>query len=149
MTSVVKFQPHPATKSLVNGLFDELFNRGIADYVGHDAVFSQPSANVLESKDAFKVAIAAPGFDKTHFSVNVEKDQLVITAQRETQNESEAAAERFVRREFRFENFKRSFKLPQTVNQDSIVAVYENGILNVTLPKKEEAKPLVRTIEIG
>ena len=149
MTSVVKFQPHPATKSFVNGLFDEFFNRGIADYVGHDTVFSHPSANVTESKDAFKVELAAPGFDKSHFSLQVEKDQLIISAQREAKTEDEAATERYVRREFRYDAFKRSFKLPQTVNQDSIAAVYNNGILSVTLPKKEEAKPLVRAIEIG
>ena len=85
--------------------------------------------------------------DKQNFSLHVENDQLTIEAVRETKEEE--TNERYTRCEFRVASIKRSFKLPKTVNQDAINAVYENGILNVTLGKKEEAKPVVKTIPIG
>ena len=148
MTSVVKFHPFPATKVFTNGLLDEFFNRGLNELVGQDAITSHPAANVTETAEAFKIDLAAPGFEKQHFALNIDKDQLAISAERSAKTETESA-EKFLRREFRFETFKRTFKLPQTVNQECIAAVYENGILSVTLPKKDEAKPVVRTIEIG
>ena len=147
MTNIVKFQPLPSTKPLFNGFLDEFFNRNISNFVGSDAVLNQPAVNVVETDAAFKLELAAPGFDKQDFKVNVENDFLTVTASRETKNEEQN--ERYTRREFSVASFKRSFKLPKTVNQEAIAAVYENGILNVTLGKKEEAKPLVKTIEIG
>lgn len=147
MTNIVKFQPYPSTKTFVNGLFDEFFNRNLADQVGADNFASYAAVNVLETETAFKIELAAPGFDKQNFTLHVENDQLTIEAKRET-NEEETN-ERYTRREFRLASIKRSFKLPKTVNQDAINAVYENGILNVTLGKKEEAKPVVKTIPIG
>jgi HSP20 family protein len=77
--------------------------------------------------------------------LNIENGHLLVTANREEQTEKS----RFLRREFRYESFKRSFKLPITVNQDAIVAVYENDILNITLPKKEEAKPVMKSIQVS
>lgn len=147
MTSIVKFQPIPTTKPLFNGFIDEFFNRNIGNFVGSDAVLNQPAVNVVESEDSFKVELAAPGFDKQDFVVNVENDFLTVSASRE--NKIEEKNERYTRREFSVASFKRSFKLPKTVNQEAIVAVYDNGILNVTLGKKEEAKPVVKTIQIG
>lgn len=147
MTSIVKFQPIPTTKPLFNGFIDEFFNRNIGNFVGSDAVLNQPAVNVVESEDSFKVELAAPGFDKQDFVVNVENDFLTVSASRETKIEEKN--ERYTRREFSVASFKRSFKLPKTVNQEAIVAVYDNGILNVTLGKKEEAKPVVKTIQIG
>lgn len=152
MTGIVKVQPFPATKFFSNGFFDELINRGLGEFVGNDAQLSQPAVNVTETEDAFKVEVAAPGFEKQHFALNVENGHLVVTAKREEKTEEAPAPTdkgRFLRREFRYESFKRSFKLPTTVNQDSISAVYENGILNIGLPKKEEAKPIAKQIQVG
>ncbi|MEI6410359.1 MAG: Hsp20/alpha crystallin family protein [Bacteroidota bacterium] len=147
MNQIVKFRPFPATKVFSNGLLDEFLNRNFSDFVGSDAVMNQPAVNVVETKDNFRVEIAAPGFDKQDFSITTEKEYVTIEAKREVKTEN--ADERYTRREFRFESFKRSYKLPETVNQDLISAVYENGILNVTLPKKEEVKPVAKTIAIG
>lgn len=150
MTSIVKVHPFPATKSLTNGFINEFFNRNIADLIGGDMVLNQPAANVSETNEAFKLDLAAPGFDKKDFTLGVENGTLTIEAKHETDTEEKSDnGERFLRREFRYESFKRSFKLPQTVNIESIAAVYENGVLRVTLPKKEEAKPLAKSIQIG
>lgn len=152
MTGIVKVQPFPTTKFFSNGFFDELINRGIGDFIGSDAQLSQPAVNVTETEDTFKVEVAAPGFEKQHFALNVENGHLIVTAKREEKTEKTPASNdkgRFLRREFRYESFKRSFKLPIAVNQDSISAVYENGILNIELPKKEEAKPIAKQIQVG
>ena len=147
MANIAKFRPFPSTKFFPNSLFDDFFNRSIADFVGSDALVTQPAVNILETNAAFKLEVAAPGFEKQDFSLDVENDYLTVRAQRERQKDD--AAERVTRREFRFDAFERSFKLPATVNQEMISAVYENGVLIVTIPKKEEAKSVVKTIEIG
>lgn len=150
MTSIVKVQPFPATKFFSNGFFDELLNRGIGEFVGTDSQLSQPAVNVTETEDSFKVELAAPGFEKQHFALNVENSHLIVTAKREEKNEEAPSDKsRFLRREFRYESFTRSFKLPNSVNQDAIAAVYKSGILNIALPKKEEAKPVMKNIQVG
>lgn len=147
MTNLAKFRPYPATKLFPNGLFDDFFNRSIADFVGSDVLTNQPAVNIVETDLAFRLEVAAPGFEKQQFELHVENDVLTVSAKRETSEQE--ANERFMRREFRFDVFERSFKLPQTVNQDGLTAVYENGVLIVNLPKKEEAKAVVKTIEVG
>ena len=150
MTNIVKVHPFPATKSLTNGFLNEFFNRGVADFIGGDALLSQPATNVIETNDAYKVELAAPGFDKKDFLLNIENGHLTIEAKHETKKEEKSeTGERFLRREFRYESFKRSFKLPQTVNIEAIAAVYEQGVLTVAIPKKEEAKPVTKNIQIG
>ncbi|MBL7827914.1 MAG: Hsp20/alpha crystallin family protein [Saprospiraceae bacterium] len=151
MANIVKVHPFPATKTFTNGLLNEFFNRGIADVFGNDdMVMNQPAANVTETNDAFKLTLAAPGFDKKDFALHVENNYLTIEGKHEAQTEEKNEdGEKFLRREFRYEAFKRSFKLPNSVNFDAISAVYENGLLNVTLPKKEEAKPFSKNIQIG
>lgn len=146
MTNIAKFRPAVSTKLIPNGLFDEFFNRSIADFIGSDSPSSQPAVNISEADASFLIEIAAPGFEKQDFSLNVDRDNLTVSAQKG--NEQEEKNERYARREFRFESFKRSFKLPETVNQAEVSAVYENGVLKVTLPKKDEAKSVVKTIAI-
>lgn len=147
MNQVVKFRPFPATKVFSNGLLDELFNRNVSHFIGSDGVATQPAVNILENQDAFKVEVVAPGFEKTDFELKVEKNVLTVLAKREQKTEENV--EQYTRREFRYESFQRSFNLPETVNQEAVAAVYDKGILTVTLPKKEEAKPVVKSIEIG
>ena len=150
MTNIVKVRPFPATNRLTNGFFNEFFNRGVADIVGSDATLSQVATNVTESNDAFKLDVAAPGFDKKDFVLNIENGHLTIEAKHEDNSEEKSEnGERLIRREFHFESCKRSFKLPQTINVDGIKAVYTNGVLNVVLPKKEDAKPFTKNIKIG
>jgi HSP20 family protein len=147
MNQIMKFRPVPANKFFGNGFMDEFFNTGLSNFVGNDFLVSQPAVNILENKDNFKIQIAAPGFDKQNFVLSVDNNHVSIEAKREAAEEK--SEEKFTRREFRYETFKRSYKLPETVNQDEITAVYENGILLVTLPKKETAKPQTKTIEIS
>ena len=153
MANILKVQSFPATKFFTNGFMDEFFTRGLGDVVGHDSPVSQPAVNVSETDEAFHIEIAAPGFDKPNFELKIENGLLVVHAQKTQQSEQTEEAKpesaRFHRREFRFESFKRSFKLPNTVNQESISAVYEKGVLNISLHKKEDAKPVTKLIQVG
>lgn len=108
-----------------------------------------PATNVLESEEAYTIELAAPGFKKENFSLKVEKEVLTIELKAAEQSEKEDANVYKVR-EFYFNDFKKAFTLPETVDVDKISAKYENGVLQVQLPKKEEAKPLPpKQIEIA
>lgn len=130
------------------GLFESLFGKeALADFVAPNFVGSVPAVNVVENKEGFRVELAAPGLQKGDFKLNLEGNQLTITAQKEQKEEE--AVERYTRREFKFSSFRRTFTLPNTVDGGRIEAAYENGVLSVKLPKKEEAKEKpARAIEI-
>lgn len=98
-----------------------------------------PSVNVVENEENFRIELAAPGLSREAFKVNVHEDVLTISSEKKTENEDKA--ENYTRREFSYASFKRSFNLPESVDSDNIAATYNEGILNITLPKKEEAKP--------
>lgn len=108
---------------------------------------SRPAVNMLESDADYRIELAAPGLEKGDFKVSVEKDILSISAEKPT---PAAENEKILRREFSFLNFQRGFRLPAVVDVSGIQAAYNNGVLTVTLPKREEArvKP-PREIEIA
>ena len=101
---------------------------------------TMPAVNVKEDKDKYEVEVAAPGMEKDDFKVNLENDVLTISA--EKRNEKTDDKENYSRREFSYQSFKRSFSLPEGhILTDKIEAKYNNGILNIHLPKREEVKP--------
>jgi HSP20 family protein len=99
-----------------------------------------PSVNIKESTDEFEVELAAPGFVKNDFNIELNNDLLTISSEKKVENETNEG-QQFARREFSYQSFSRSFTLPNTADGDKIKARYENGILRVSIPKKEEAKP--------
>jgi HSP20 family protein len=140
--SLIKYNSHPT-----RNLFDQFFNSNIGDFVGNDFFKNQPSVNVIEADNAFRVELAAPGLNKDDFEVQIEKDQLIISVEKE--HESNEEGEKFTRREFGYQKFKRSFNLGDQINMEAIEATYDNGILTINLPKKEEAQVIKRNIEIS
>lgn len=127
------FAPVPF-KGWVN-FVDDLLNRNLTDFIGGDFPVNQPSVNIVENKDHYRMELAAPGFKKEDFNIHIDRENLKISAKKE-QNE-EVESERFMRKEFSFAAFERTFKLPETVNSENIAAKYENGVLLLTLPKRE------------
>ena len=106
-----------------------------------------PAVNVAETEKDFKVEVAAPGMKKDDFKVEVKEGTLYISA--ETKAEKEEKEDNYMRKEFSFSSFKRSFYLPENVKEDEILANYKDGILYLTLPKvKVEKKEKVKKIEI-
>ena len=144
----MKFDPTTRTRAIADP-FDRIFNRSIADFVGTDAMASMPSVNVQQIEGGFSIELAAPGLAKEDFNISIDKNRLVISVERTRENDETTPT--FTRREFNYDKFARSFFLPKTIDRDAISAAYESGILNVTLPKKEEVvkQEKVRTIAIS
>jgi len=99
-----------------------------------------PSVNIKETEDEFEVEMAAPGMAKDDFRIELNNSVLSISSEKESENETKDG-KNVTRREFSYQSFSRSFTLPAIVETDRISAKYENGILQVKIPKKEEAKP--------
>ncbi|WP_312313217.1 Hsp20/alpha crystallin family protein [Empedobacter brevis] len=107
-----------------------------------------PAVNIKENEDSFEILFAAPGFKKEDFEIEIEENILKVSSEiKQTENIKE---EKFSRREFNFTSFKRAFTLPETIDEDKIEASYVDGILKLSLPKKEEALPKEkRSIQIS
>ena len=129
-----------------DNLFNELTNGSFSKPKRNNFIKSRPAVNVIESNDNFKIEAAVPGLTKKDININVEKDILTISAEREIK---QTEGEKFSRKEFSYDNFKRTFQLPESVDVTNIKATFKNGILEITIAKKEEAKELPpRAIEI-
>lgn len=128
-------------------LMEEFFR---PDWIGgmQQSNLSVPPVNIRETDNTFEVELSAPGKAKEDFNIELDNDMLTISSEQRTENTVEEG--KFTRREFSHSSFRRSFTLPETVKEDDIKAAYENGILKITLPKKEEALPKPkRMIEIN
>jgi len=132
-------------------VFNQLFNREMIDW--SNAGFSAddttlPAVNILEDDNRIQIEVAAPGMQKEDFKIDLDQNRLTISA--EVSNENSESGDRYSRKEFNYRSFRRLFHIPvETINGDGIQAVYKDGILLVTLPKREELKPKpARAIEI-
>lgn len=109
---------------------------------------SMPAVNIKDNTEGFELELAVPGMKKDDFTVEIDNDLLTISSEVNTENEEKE--DNYTRKEFSFTSFKRAFTLPETVDGSKIDAKYEDGILKLTLPKKQEALPKPkRMIEIG
>jgi len=101
-------------------------------------MLTMPAVNISENKDNFLVSLAAPGLQKEDFHVDLNGNTLTISCEKEEQKEDKL--EKTTRKEYSFTSFNRSFTLPEDILMEKIEATYADGILNIVLPKKEEAK---------
>lgn len=144
---LMRFQKTPVQSS-ISKMMDEFFNGSMSDWNDQNLMATQPSVNVIENDDSFKVEVAAPGLKKEDFNLTVEDDMLTISG--EKKQESEEKDGEFTRREFNYTTFSRSFHLPESCKSDDIQANYDNGVLKLNIPKKEEArKAAPKQIEIS
>jgi len=123
-------------------IFNRFFDDNMLDWTNRnfsDTNTTLPSVNVKENADEFMVEVAAPGFEKKEFNIELNNDVLTISSEKKIENETKDD-ERVTRREFSYQSFSRSFTLPASVERDKINAKYENGILDIVISKKEEAK---------
>lgn len=145
MTRLQKYSPE--------GMFPaNFFPKGWMDWF--DTNFSTtdttlPSVNVKEDKDKFEIEVAAPGMKKEDFKINLDENRLTILSERKEEKSEED--KNYTRREFSYQSFSRSFNIPEgRVMRDKIVAKYNDGILSIKLPKREEGKAkLTRQIKIS
>jgi HSP20 family protein len=125
------------------GFFNDFLNRDWYDWSNQNFSLTNttiPSVNIKENENEFEVEMAAPGMTKDDFRIELNNSVLTISSEKQSENKSKEG-ENVTRREFSYQSFSRSFTLPVIVETDKITAKYENGLLRVNIPKKEEAKP--------
>ncbi|MFD2541901.1 Hsp20/alpha crystallin family protein [Lacinutrix gracilariae] len=124
----------------ISNWLEDIFNRDLPSVFtsNFNTGITLPKVNIKETADAFMVEMAVPGLKKSDFKIDLENQELSIST--EVKEEKEQREENYTRREFGYSSFKRTFTLPESVNEDQIKASYNDGILSVLLPKKEEAK---------
>ena len=130
---------HSNFPSLVDAFFGDDF---LSNFFENNNVGTMPAVNITESKDDFVIEVAAPGMEKKDFKVDLHNNVLTISSEKEVKNEveNEVENEKVMRREFSYSSFKRSFSLPESTESDKIKASYKDGILSISIPKREEAK---------
>ena len=125
-------------------MFDKFFEGNLMDWNSQNFAginSTLPAVNVLENENEFKIDVAAPGLEKKDFKLNYDNGRLTISSEKKDEKE-EKNGESVTRREFSYQSFRRSFSVPESVvNAEKISAKYDNGILHVILPKREEVKP--------
>lgn len=125
-------------------IFDDFFRpwnewfENSGDFMG--LTMKAPAVNIVENKDAYIVSLAVPGMKKDDFKIDIDGNMLTISCEKEDTREDENT--RFTRKEYSFSSFSRSFTLPDEVNRESIEAQYVDGVLKLSLPRKEEFKKI-------
>lgn len=133
----------PETNQWFNHFFGHDFYLEPEQFFGKNQ--HQPKVNIKETEDSYQIDVAAPGHEKKDFNVELDNNVLSISVEKESTKKDENT--RYSHCEFNYNSFKRSFTLPKgKVKESNIVAKYNNGILNIEIPKTEEAKPKPKRI---
>lgn len=126
-----------------NDIFENFFNDA---FVSDRMVSRVPAVNISETDGHYHIELAAPGLKKEDFKLNLDRNILTISAEKQTEhNENE---KKYNKREYSYSSFVRSFTLPESADDANIEAEYTDGILRIKVAKKEEAKMAARQIEI-
>jgi len=134
----------------INGFVNDFFNEFPATLgkAVREDVFGFPPVNIVEKATAYQLEVSAPGYDKGDFNVKLEGNLLTINAEKKEKEETKDETGKIIRKEFSNKSFKRSFTIDEKIDSANINAKYENGILNVVLPKKETVQPASKDITI-
>jgi HSP20 family protein len=133
----------------LSNFFDDFFTRDLFNWPSSSSTgTSIPKVNIYETDNEFHVEMAAPGMTKDDFKVELDNNMLTISSQKETEESDDK--KNYQRKEYSFQAFVRSFHLPDSAEAEKINAKYVDGILNLVIPKKEEAKrKAIKTIKIS
>ncbi|WP_299228123.1 Hsp20/alpha crystallin family protein [uncultured Psychroserpens sp.] len=143
MSTLIKSPLNGSNSSTQNSLsswVDNLFENGLGTgfLSNFNTGITLPAVNIKENAEDYVLELAIPGMKKSDFNIDIDNKVLSISTEIETENEE--TNDTYTRREFGYSSFKRTFSLPDTVESEQVKATYENGILCITLPKREEAK---------
>jgi HSP20 family protein len=136
----------------VNSFFDDFITKDLFDWT--DKNFASlgsnlPSVNLKETDTTIEVELAVPGMKKEDFKVEIENDVLIISSEKEEEKEEVRKKDNYIRKEFNYQSFSRTFTLPESANENKIEANYKDGILHVIIEKKEGTqKRTLKTIPI-
>ena len=141
MNAIIRKKQSPITGIWSNILDQDFFGMPSYEHAAH----TLPKVNIIEDDNGYKIELAVPGFEKNDFNIEVDDDVICISLEKEID-----ATTTYNKREFNFGSFKRAFNLPESAHSAKISANYTSGILNILIPKKEEAKPIPsRIIKVG
>ena len=136
------FREFNAFAPIFSNLMHEVFNSPVQEVVKDQSKkYFTPASNIIEYSDKYEIVLAVPGFRKEDMTIQLDKNNLVLSAEKKNSEEIN-----FKHKEFNFHNFKRTFIVSDNIDKTSITASYNNGLLTVTLKKAEEAKP--KSVEI-
>lgn len=145
--TLVKFNERKDNGGLLSPVFNDIFENFFNDSFISDRMVSRvPAVNISETDNHYHIELAAPGLKKEDFRINLERNVLTISAEKQTeQTENE---KKYNKREYSYTSFARSFTLPESADDGGIEATYNDGVLKIDVSKKEEAKMASRQIEI-
>ena len=132
---VMKRNQEPTFSDFVN----QFFNNDYINRMEESFNVIRPKANIKEMEKSFEIEMAVPGFEKKDFAIEIENDTLKISAKVEKKEEETDSNDKLIHTEFSKMSIERNFKLSNNIDSKNITATYNNGILNITVPKKEEA----------
>jgi HSP20 family protein len=136
-----------AMPRIVGGLMEDILSNGFKAFHDDNREYVSIPVNVKETDKSYELSVIAPGLSKEDFKLNLDKNVLTITFDKKDEDKQEN--EKWIRSEYHFRSFKRSFTLSEKIDQAGINAKYENGILSISLPKKEAAEPTTQEIKIA
>lgn len=142
MSTLVKYRPR---KNDIFRNFDAVLNNFFDD--GVDYGYKIPAVDVQEDENSFLLEAEMPGMSEKDVDIHVENNMLTLSSKKEEENREEKKG--YVLRERRSASFSRSFMLPKNVDSEKIEASMKNGILKLSIPKSEEAKPKKIEISVG
>ena len=142
---------------VANDVINNCLNGNLFNFVQDTVSYHRPAVNIAETNQTYEIEVTLPGFKRDEIKVNVDKNTLTIVAEKqvetvsstEVENETPNVEKKYKVREFAYNAFKRMFELPEVVDVEGIVAKNENGILVISLPKKQEHVKVFRNIEIA
>jgi HSP20 family protein len=143
--------PSSTTSNWVEQLLQNNLNRFFNDdfwgFSGIDQQVNVP-VNLRETDQAYEMSLIAPGLRKEDFKLNVTNDMLTVSCEQKQEQNEENTQKGWLRKEYKMQSFSRSFSLDDSVDINKITASYDNGVLHLSLPKKESARRITKTIEI-
>lgn len=133
-------------KPVYSDVFDSFFNSD--SFLPKSMIARIPAVNIAENEVEFHIELAVPGLKKENFKINLEQDQITVSAESKTDHSELNEAKKYNRVEYNYSSFVRSFTLPESADPSKIEAEYRDGILYISVAKKEEAKILTREIVV-
>lgn len=137
-------------RAYVPGLSDPFFGTDMfSTFFNDGADYAIPAVNIREADKSFEIEMAVPGLNKDEIRIKLEKDTLTVSSEKKPEMKSEES-EHFMRKEFSIRTFSRSFSVPESVDTDALSASHANGVLKISLPKREKGEAQKnRTIKIS
>jgi HSP20 family protein len=132
--------------NVVNPFFNDVYSLLNDSFLNERSATWTPAVNIAETQNEFEVQLAVPGLKKEDLKINLDKNVLSVSADKKTETVDEN--KKFTKREYSYNSFSRSFTLPQSADSSKIEADYTDGILKLTIAKKEEAKFQSREIAV-